>query len=296
MTLQKLKDFDQNYSETFAGDDIIGMNVYTDITEEKVGTVSDVLLDEEGHFRYLVIDLGFWIFGKKVLLPIGVSRIDYNRHCVYARGMNKEQAENLPEFSENINSDYDYEEQVRKIYRKPSGLEASLPLESSKVQAEYAPSVAVPNSYDRNTYKYEEEPSLYEINDQDHQTLKLYQERLIANKNRLKTGEVAIGKQVKSEISQVSVPVDKERVIIERTTPANAGVAVPASENAFREGEVARMELHEETADVRKEAFVREEVTIRKEVEQDTVNVQETVRREELDIDTDGNPIVKESR
>jgi uncharacterized protein (TIGR02271 family) len=308
MTLQKLKDFDQNYSETFGGDDIIGMNVYTDSTEEKIGTVSDVLVDEGGHFRYLIVDLGFWIFGKKLLLPVGVSRIDYNRHCVYARGMTKEQAENLPEFNENVNSDYDYEERVRNIYRKPSAveasaplesstsLEASLPLEASKVQPTYAPAVATPNSYDHSTYEYEKEPSLYEMNEQDHQTLRLYEERLIAHKNRVKTGEVAVGKQVKTETSQVSVPVEKERVVIERTTPANAGVAVPVGENAFREGEVARMEIHEERPDVRKEAFVREEVNIRKEVERDTVNVQETLRREELDIDTDGNPIVKESR
>jgi stress response protein YsnF len=37
---------------------------------------------------------------------------------------------------------------------------------------------------------------------------------------------------------------------------------------------------------------LREEVRIRKEVEQDTVEAQETIRREELDVDTQGRPIV----
>jgi stress response protein YsnF len=37
---------------------------------------------------------------------------------------------------------------------------------------------------------------------------------------------------------------------------------------------------------------VREEVNIRKEVERDTVDATETLRREELDIDTDGNPSI----
>jgi len=44
-------------------------------------------------------------------------------------------------------------------------------------------------AYNRDTYTYQQEPSLYNINEQDHQTLRLYQERLIANKQRIKTGK-----------------------------------------------------------------------------------------------------------
>jgi uncharacterized protein (TIGR02271 family) len=51
------------------------------------------------------------------------------------------------------------------------------------------------------------------------------------------------------------------------------------------------MDIYEETPDIRKEAVLREEVSIRKEVEQDTVNAEETVRREELDLDTQGRPV-----
>jgi uncharacterized protein (TIGR02271 family) len=130
------------------------------------------------------------------------------------------------------------------------------------------------------------------MNEQDHQTLKLYQERLIANKKRVKTGEVTVGKHVETETARVSVPVEKERVIVERTTPQDAKTVVSPGANAFHEGEVARMEVYEETADVQKKAFVREEVNVRKEVTQETVNTQEQLRREELDVDTDGKPIV----
>jgi len=58
----------------------------------KIGTVSDALIDEQGNFRYLIVDLGSWIFGKKVLLPVGRSRIDYKAERVYVVGMTKEQA------------------------------------------------------------------------------------------------------------------------------------------------------------------------------------------------------------
>ncbi|MGA9381797.1 MAG: DUF2382 domain-containing protein, partial [Phormidium sp.] len=105
----------------------------------------------------------------------------------------------------------------------------------------------------------------------------------------------AIGKHVETEQARVSVPVEKERVIIERNTPMDAGKTVTPGEANFREGEVVRMEIYEETPDIHKEAFVREEVTIKKVVDRDTVDREETIRRERLDIDTDGNPMIDNS-
>ena len=52
------------------------------------------------------------------------------------------------------------------------------------------------------------------------------------------------------------------------------------------------MEVYEETADIHKEAFVREEVNVRKEVVRSTVEGEETLRREELDVKTDGTAVV----
>jgi stress response protein YsnF len=52
------------------------------------------------------------------------------------------------------------------------------------------------------------------------------------------------------------------------------------------------VEVYEETPEIRKEAFVREEVRVKKVVEQDTVNAEETLRREELDVRTEGEPTV----
>lgn len=306
MALLKIEDFDPNYRDSFNGSDLKGMSVYTQ-SDEKIGTVHDVLVDEDGQFRYLVVDLGFWIFGKKVLMPVGRSQIDQSADRVYAIGMTREQAENLPEFSDRLALDYDYEEQVRGVYRSPSTnmstsgvsdtipvdasapLEASAPLDTTAAMAGgMATPTYTPTTYDRDTYNYQQDAPLYDMNERDHQTLKLYQERLIANKKRVKAGEVAIGKHVETETAKVAVPIEKERVVIERVTPADAGRAVNPGEATFREGEVAHVELYEETADIHKEAFVREEVRVSKEVERDTVEAQETLRREELDIDTGG--------
>ncbi|MEH1874499.1 DUF2382 domain-containing protein [Nostoc sp.] len=300
MVLYKLQDFEPNYRDSFEGHDIKGLGVYTQGTDEKVGTVSDVLVDEEGHFRYLVVDLGFWIFGKKVLLPIARARVDYNTDRVYTIGLTREQAEDLPEFSEREALDYDYEERVRGVYRQPTDyvkpVDPLLPLEATPpVDTNYQPATtqaaATTPTYNRDSYNYEQEPSLFGLNEQDHQTLKLYEERLIASKRRQKTGEVAIGKRVETDTARVAVPIEKERVVIERVTPADAGTAVSGREADFREGEVARVEIHEETAEIRKEAFLREEVRVRKVVDQETVETQETVRREELDVNSGNLPI-----
>ena len=124
----------------------------------------------------------------------------------------------------------------------------------------------------------------------DNEKIRLYEERLMVNKQRAKAGEVAIGKRVETETAQVAVPVERERVVIERSDVA-AGTVVTPGEANFGTGEVARVDVYEETADVQKQAFVREEVSVRKEVETDTVQASETIRREELDVDADGDII-----
>ena len=277
MPLHKLADFDPNYRETFGGEDVKGLDLYTE-GQQKVGTVADILVDNEGRFRYLAIDTTSGSGGKKILLPIGLARIDYNQRRVYVNGLSQAQVGQLPEYSDRFVVDYDYEEQVRGVYRPSmTGTGAT---------------TANATTYDRDTYRYEQEPSLYDTSNHADQTLKLYQERLIANKRRLKTGEVAIGKHIESETQRVAVPIEKERVVVERVTPADAGRPVAPGTVDFREGEVARMEVYEETPDIHKEAFVREEVRVKKVVEQETVEAQETIRREELDIDTEGRTVV----
>jgi uncharacterized protein (TIGR02271 family) len=283
MPLSKLKDFDPNYRDILGDHDVIGYDVYSDVGNQKVGTVTDILTDDDGHFRYLIVDLGFWIFGKKILLPIGRARIDYNARRVYALNVTREQAENLPEYKDNAPMENDYEDRVRGVYRAPLA-------ETAATAATPAPVVSGPTDF--NTYNYQQEPDLYGLNEQNHQTLKLYEERLIANKKRVKTGEVSIGKHVETQTAQVTVPIEKERIVVERTTPTDAATIATPGEATFREGEVARVEVYEETPDVRKEAVLREEVRVRKETDRDMVEAQDTIRREELDIQHQGNPVI----
>lgn len=129
----------------------------------------------------------------------------------------------------------------------------------------------------------------------DSDNVKLYEERLVADKERHKAGEVSVGKKVETQTAKVAVPIEKERVVIERTTPTNERAVAPGTVD-FSGQEVARVDVYEESADINKEAFVREEVRVHKEVERETVEAQETLRREELDVDVDGNPVIRKDR
>lgn len=311
MALYKLHDFDPSYTDTLEGDDLKGFDVYADMGDEKLGKVHDVLVDEDGTFRYLILDMGFWVFGKKVLLPIGQARLEYSNKRVYAK-LSKQQAESLPEFTDDLKIDYDYEENVRGVYRPGiagttamgatglgmAGMTGTPAVDSpatgalidrDPLDAGLINTTSASASYDRNSYSYDTHDADLFRNSDD--TIKLYQERLLANKTRRKAGEVAVGKHVETETQRVAVPVEKERVVIERVTPGTTEAVAPGSVN-FGEGEVARVEVYEEAADIHKEAFVREEVRVRKEVDRETVEAEETLRREELDIDTQGNPVI----
>jgi uncharacterized protein (TIGR02271 family) len=293
MSLYRIKDFDPNYRDHFEGQDVIGYDLYAG--NDKVGSVDDLLVDDSGKIRYLIVNTGVWILGKKVLMPIGRAQLDFAGKRVMAHGLDRAQVESLPAYDGTMPVDYDHEEQVRNVYRPAAngavGRDA-LPVENTAALTTERGTYDG-DTYDRDTYVYDRDPDLYQLDEQRHQSLRLYEERLIANKTRAKTGEIAVGKRVETETAKVSVPIEKERVVIQRTTPSDA--VVTPGDSAFQSGEVARMEVYEETPDIRKEAFVREEVSVRKEVDRETVDAEETLRREELDVSTEGRPVVDDS-
>ncbi|MFQ4138928.1 DUF2382 domain-containing protein [Nodosilinea sp. PGN35] len=316
MPLYHLKDYYPNYRDTLADGqmgDIDSYSVYAQ-GEDRVGTVKDLLVDDSGRFRYVVVDTGPWIFGKNVLLPIGVARFDYNQSRIYVNGLSKNQVENLPEYKDDTVVDDRYEEQVRGQYRtlgqgrsnrqflgntyaEPNDATSMNPLDSDRMNPlgqERQRSGAAPNRVGRNaaqgvTNPYDREPGLYGLSDEDNQgPLRLYEERLVAHRNRAKVGEVAVGKRVETETAEISEPIERERVVIERHDVTNQPAV--GTDHAFENQEVARMEVYEDQVNVEKQAFVREEVDVRKETDRELMRSREKVRREELDVNTDGDP------
>lgn len=297
MALYKFHDYYPNARETFGDSEMINLDSYSLYTEgdNKIGSIDDILVDQSGRFRYLVVDTGPWIFGKKVLVPVGLAQFDYQRERAYVNGLTKNQVENLPEYHRDMTIDEAYENRVRETYR-PLAEGRSDRQFLGHTYADTRQTTASTNTT-VGQYDYDREPHYYGMSEREnHQQLRLYEERLVTSKQRQKAGEVAIGKHVETETARASVPVDKERVVIERNQPSTTRPAGANETPDFREGEVARMEVYEETANIGKQAFVREEVNVRKEVEHDTVDAQEKIRREELDIKKKGNPNIDNAK
>jgi uncharacterized protein (TIGR02271 family) len=287
MALHKIADFNPDYKKHFGDRDIKGLDLY--VANDKIGSVDDVLVDDGGQFRYLVISTGSWIMGKKVLLPVGRAHVDKDGTRIYAHNLSKAQVEALPEFTNDLTLDYEHEEKVRGVYRA-----AAMPMQQDRPPAtgtEYATPIST-GTHDRSNYTYDKEPDLYTLNDREHASLKLYEERLVTSTTRQKSGEAVIAKHIETELATASVPVEKERITIERM-PGNAQAIVTPGATDFQAGEIARMEVYAEVPEFHKEAFVREEVKVSKVVDTETVIAQEQLRREELDVNVEGHPVIE---
>jgi uncharacterized protein (TIGR02271 family) len=118
-------------------------------------------------------------------------------------------------------------------------------------------------------------------------TVKLREEQLQVNKEQVQTGQVEIGKRVVEEQKTMEVPVTREEVVIERR-PVNRPSDKPISE----ETRTIEVPITAERVNVEKQTVVREEIGVQKRVEQDTVPVNETVRREEAVINKTGDTSV----
>lgn len=123
-----------------------------------------------------------------------------------------------------------------------------------------------------------------DLTEDQHRRLQLREEQLLATKTREEAGEVEIRKEVIEEQRSIDVPVTREEVYIERRA-VNEATSGPIAED----GEVIRVPVMEEHAQLEKQTVVREELEIGKRAVQETEHLQGTVRREEARIETEGD-------
>jgi uncharacterized protein (TIGR02271 family) len=120
------------------------------------------------------------------------------------------------------------------------------------------------------------------------QRLQLRGEMLRTYKERVGTGEVRLRKEVVSENRNINVPVSREEVVIERVAADQAGT-ISGNVGDIGEGKEIRIPVSEERVRVEKQPVVTGEVRVGKRAVQDSQNVNETVRREELRVEKEGD-------
>ena len=92
--------------------DLIGFDV--EATDGGIGKVDEHSADAGS--SYLVVDTGFWIFGKKRLIPAGVlERVDYDDEKVYV-GMTKDEIKSAPDYEDGLSSRSDWDRQPYDDY------------------------------------------------------------------------------------------------------------------------------------------------------------------------------------
>jgi hypothetical protein len=99
--------------------DLTGFHV--EGTDGEIGTVDDATYQLGSDA--IVVNTGPWIFGKKVMLPVGViNRIDESDRRLWVN-LTKDQIKNAPEFDESRFSDPGYRDQLGTYYatNRPAG-------------------------------------------------------------------------------------------------------------------------------------------------------------------------------
>jgi uncharacterized protein (TIGR02271 family) len=113
----------------------------------------------------------------------------------------------------------------------------------------------------------------------------LVEEELAAEKRTKETGQVRVRKDVTTEQKEVTVPVTKEEVRVERVP---AGGEARPGDTSFQKGTVT-VPVREEEVEVRKRPIVREEVRVSKTPEQVERRAGAEVRKESADIEKEGD-------
>lgn len=119
----------------------------------------------------------------------------------------------------------------------------------------------------------------------DEGKLRLRKEELDITKNKVRTGEVEIAKEIIEETETVDVPVTHEEVVIERKAIHNE-----ASDSPIGDEETIHIPVSEEKVEVDKHTVVTGEISAYKREVEETEHVEETLKREEARVSKTGDP------
>ncbi|MDC3955113.1 YsnF/AvaK domain-containing protein [Polyangium jinanense] len=119
--------------------------------------------------------------------------------------------------------------------------------------------------------------------------LSLHEEQVQATTHIEQVGEVRIRKDVVTEEQQITVPVKREVVTVERVPVAAQGARRDVAQGkAFQEESIV-IPIREEVVDIQKRPVVTEEIVVTRATEQTEAPVSTTVRREVAEVVSEGD-------
>ncbi|MDI1478506.1 YsnF/AvaK domain-containing protein [Polyangium sp. y55x31] len=118
--------------------------------------------------------------------------------------------------------------------------------------------------------------------------LSLHEERVEATTHTEQVGEVRIHKDVVTEERQITVPVTREVVTVERVPAAARGARSEAAEGKLFQEESIVVPIREEVVDIQKRPVVTEEIVVKRAIESTEAPVSTTIRREVAEVVSEG--------
>ena len=226
---------------------------YTVIDKDgaRIGHLAGAWEDESGQTRYLAVRTG-WIFGRTHLAPLEGARVE-RTHRVVVLPHSEAHVKTAPDCEPGHAMTRALDDAVCRHYglgtrTRPSGKPAG-PRGETQTESE---SVTIP----------------------------LAEERIVLGKRQVEAGGIRLRKVVRTEIVHQPIELRREEIIIERV-PGREGQA--STTNIFNE-EVIFVPIHREEAIVGKEARIREEVRVRKTAHTEQKDIEEQVRKEDIEV------------
>lgn len=241
-----------------------------DVQGNRIGPVENLWLDPATNQPEFVAVKTGMLMGKTHLVPVAEAQIDDANHQLRVP-YREDQIKNAPHFPDDADLSEEDEQGVYRHYGlrrseapSPTGLAGGAGITEARQQR--APT------------------------DQGERTMPLAEEQLRVGKRPVEAGRARLRKVVRTERVQEPVELRREQVTIERV-PAS-GQEVPR--DAFQEQEI-EVPLTREEPVVEKEAHVTGQVRVDKTVETEQRTVGGEVRREEVEIDRQGDVDVRGS-
>lgn len=257
MVLYRISDRYPNYQNIyFDGGDLKGMILYSS-ENVKVGTVTDLLVDDSDRLKYLVVQLHQTDrkanitanSQKQVLVPTVSCARTTDENSLIARSLTSAEIYGLKPHE---NAAHSTEQTVSRT-------------EDASIKISEDRHISAPQS-----------------------VIPLYEERLSTRKQRVKTGEVKISKRIVTEKTKTSTPIKKEKIVIEIESIYGGETQIAVDDAEVAEDGSISMGIYEERAEVCRQVLPYRSVNVRKEIIQDVVKTTEELRREELSVNPEG--------
>lgn len=245
------------------GSDLYRYLDYTvvDRNNEKVGTVDAVWEDQLGQPAYVGVKTGWLGLGKAHVVPAHRAEVSDATRKIRLP-YSAEAIKNAPSFESQADVDDAAETRIGDYYR-------SYGFDRDAWQRE------------RKSGEWREGENIQERRGESDIHMPLREEEVRIGKREVESGGIRLRKIIRTETVNQPVELKREDVVVERVPAKDR----PASKSdvAFQEEEIY-IPLRREEPVVEKTAHTREEVHVTKRSDTERRDVQETVRREDVDI------------